>query len=91
MDKVYVIYYKDKMYKTNNRKTAYLEERYAKQVISAEVKTIAENDYDGYWYELDEKSKRLMVDEIRKKFEIREFIEDKSKKKYKIGRSENKN
>lgn len=38
---VYVIYFDGEIYKTPSRKTAYLEEKYAKQVITQESKNVA--------------------------------------------------
>jgi hypothetical protein len=68
------------MYKTKSRKTAYLEEKYAKQVISAEAKEIAMNTY-GFikydWWELSKEEQQEYIDEVRKRFEIREFVERK--------------
>jgi hypothetical protein len=80
MDKVYVIYFDGNMYKTNSRKTAYLEEKYAKQVITAEAKEIATNTYNlsRYdWWELNKKEQQEYIDSVKKRFEIREFVERK--------------
>lgn len=84
-DKVYVIYLDGEMYKSRSRKTAYLEEKYAKQVISCDAHTIAEDNYyndknkelDNYWYQLPKEIKDKYIAEVKKRFEIREFIERK--------------
>lgn len=70
------------MYKDNNRKCAYLEKGRAKQVVTVESKTIAENEYNQqrklgqvYWYEMDEKGKQIWLDKAKARFEIRKFVE----------------
>lgn len=81
MDIVYVIYFDDEMYKTPSRKTAYLEEKYAKQVITTDSKNIAANMYHSqeqnkiYWYDLSKEEQGTYIQKVKERFEIREFVE----------------
>jgi hypothetical protein len=79
MDKVYVVYLDGEMYKSHSRKTAYLEERYARQIISVDSKRIAEYGKKG-WYDLSKKEKQEHIDGIKARFEIREFVDENIKK-----------
>lgn len=78
MDKVFVIYLDGKMYKSRGRKCAYLEEKYVKQVVSADTKEVARDmahNNGKYFYELTNEEEQVYIDEAKKRFEIREFVE----------------
>lgn len=81
MDKVYVVYLDGKMLSNGKNKATYLEERYARQVITTEAKSLAvdmhidENNNIHYWYELDKLEKMKWLDKAKSRFCIKEFTE----------------
>lgn len=79
MDTVYVVYLNGEMYRTSSRKTAYLEKRYAKQIITSDSKSLAQNMYHNQanksWWDLSKEQKEEWIKEAKKRFEIKEFIE----------------
>ena len=79
-DCVYVIFFQGKMYRNRSRKNAYLEERYAKQVITQESKSLAEHvaKNEGIdWYDLSKERKDKYIQIAKNGFEIRKFVEEK--------------
>lgn len=84
MDKVYVIYFDGKMYESRSRKTVYLKEGSAKQVITSESKELAKDMYnkraefkvteEDDFYFLDEKVKNLWLELAKSRFEIITFV-----------------
>lgn len=83
MDKVYVIYFDGKMYENRGRKTVYLKEGLAKQVITSESKELAKDMYDKRakfkvtkddFYLLDEKVKNLWLELAKSRFKIITFV-----------------
>lgn len=78
MDEVYVIYYDDAMFEKSGRKTVYLQKRYAKQVITSEATSYAENEvFHSYedWYMLNKEEKKSLIDKYKSRFEIKTFVE----------------
>ncbi|WP_291567126.1 MULTISPECIES: hypothetical protein [unclassified Clostridium] len=81
MNIVYVIYFDGKIYKTPSRKTAYLEKKYAKQVVTVDSKDIAADMYHSqgqnknYWDDLSKEERETYMQKAKKRFEIREFVE----------------
>ena len=80
MDIIYVIYYNNKMYNDNGRKTAYKQISYAKAVITSDCRHIAHNIFDKAktgtgWYDIGEEAKQQYLEIARERFEIREFVE----------------
>ena len=74
MDKVYVIYFDGKMYESRSRKTVYLKESSAKQVITSESKELAKNMYNNetgkdYYYLSNEQGK-IWIDKAKNRFKI---------------------
>ena len=84
MDKVYVIYFDGKMYENRGRKTVYLKEGSAKQVITSESKELAKDMYDKRaefkvteeddFCFLDEKVKNLWLELAKSRFKIITFV-----------------
>lgn len=81
MDKVYVVYLDGEMYRTSSRKTAYLEKKYAKQIITCDAKKYAEYMYDEEnkvprksWWDLSKEEKQKWINKAKDRFEIIEFV-----------------
>ncbi|WP_297419063.1 hypothetical protein [Clostridium sp.] len=80
MDYVYVIYFDGKLHKNRTRKVAYLEEKYAKQVVTTEVNKLANTlayEDNKIYYDLSSEEKQEYIDKARDRFEIRRFVEEK--------------
>lgn len=76
MDVVYVIYLDGKMLESRGRKVAYLRVGDAKRIVTDESKIMAEDQCDTLcWYELTRAERNKRIEECKKRFEIREFIE----------------
>lgn len=87
--KVFVVFQNGAPLKDSGKKVAYLEERYAKQIITVKATELAEIKYqlsrrneDGellnnkMWYELSKDEKKIWIDKVRENFEIRVFTEN---------------
>ena len=84
MDKVYVIYFDGKMYENRGRKTVYLKEGSAKQVITSESKELAKDMYDKRakfkvteeddFYLLDENIKNRWLELAKSRFKVITFV-----------------
>lgn len=83
--KVYVVYKDGQPYVDRGKKIAYLQERYARQLITTIVNKKYEHQYEfeedhnKRWFNLTSAEKLELTQELRKQFEIKIFIEDKSK------------
>lgn len=82
MDKVYVIYFDGKMYESRGRKTVYLKEGSAKQVITSESKELAETMYNNEtgkdYYYLSNEQRKVWIEKAKSRFKIITFVpEDK--------------
>ena len=76
MDCVYVVYFKGKVYNYTNKKGCYFQERYAKQVISAESRSIAECEIGSNFYDLSKVDQKKCIEKVKSRFEIKRFIEE---------------
>ena len=80
MDCVYVVYLNGKVYNYTNKKGCYFQKQYAKQVISAESRNIAEGEMrrnnGKQFYELSKDDQKKRIGEVKSRFEIKIFIEE---------------
>lgn len=88
MDSVYVIYFDDKLYKSNSCKTVYLKESSAKQVITSEAKSLAritfnKENNDKCWYDLSRKEEIPYIEQMKNRFSIHRFIDENTVNLYK--------
>lgn len=87
--KVFVVFQNGAPLKDSGKKVAYLEERYAKQIITVKATELAEIKYqlsrrneegellnNKMWYELSKDEKKIWIDKVRENFEIRVFTEN---------------
>ena len=78
MDKVYVIYFDGKMYESRGRKTVYLKEGSAKQVITSESKELAKDMYNNEtgkdYYYLSNEQRKIWIEKAKSRFTIITFV-----------------
>lgn len=74
-DKVYVIYQDGEQYDRCGMKGVYRQIGTAKALVTRKAKDSAYYGYNGDWSELDESEKNKLINEQRKRFEIKEFTE----------------
>jgi hypothetical protein len=89
--KVYVVYKDGQVYQDKGKKIAYLQERYAKQLVTTASKSDAEYLYDSTRFngkqmissirfkQLSTQEQRQWIDKTRSHYEIKVFVEEKSK------------
>jgi hypothetical protein len=89
--KVYVVYKDGQVYQDSGKKIAYLQERYAKQLVTVASKRDAEYLYEPTRFngkemisnirfkQLSSKEQKQWIDKARSRYEIKVFIEEKSK------------
>jgi uncharacterized protein (UPF0333 family) len=87
--KVYVVYKDGQVYQDSGKKIAYLQERYAKQLVTVASKKDAELLYEATrfknkemisnirWYHLSKEEEKYWIDKAREHYEIKVFVEEK--------------
>lgn len=88
--KVYVVYKDEQVYQDRGKKIAYLQERYAKQLVTIASKKDAEflyqtSRFNGKemmsnirWYQLSKEEQKQWINKARSHYEIKIFVEEKT-------------
>ena len=73
MDIVYVVYLDGEILKDKNRKRVYMEEKYAKQVVTTKAKDLARTMYGACLEDISKEERKNWIQKARDRFEIVEF------------------
>lgn len=73
--KLYVVYYDGEPYDKCGMKGVYRQEGTAKALVTNKSKELARSKYKGDWFRLKDLERNKLINEFKKRFEIKEFTE----------------